>query len=239
MQASLVVEQSEQQRADDVGSLLVPAETRDHAIGGAGMLDLEHRALAGLIRGVFRFRDHAVKARALEALQPFGGDLAVARHRREVDRRLDVRQQPSREHARRSPCGRSMIDSPSTASRSNPTNEDGIAFDSFATRDAAGCSRNCSASKFRPPSVAITISPSITQPGGSRSSSACVQLGKISIERLQIAALDVDVVVSSETRSIETRPTWVRRAGRRWSGMESTSLASIGSMGGCIDRPTG
>ena len=87
-----------------------------------------------------------------------------------------------------------MIDSPSTASRSNPTNEDGISLDSFATRDAAGCSRNCSASKSRPPSVAITISPSTTHPGGSRSSRACVQLRKIAIERLQIAALDVDVV---------------------------------------------
>ena len=93
MQPSLVVEQSEQQRADDVGFLLVPAKTGDHAVGGARVLDLEHRALAGLIRRVLRLRDHAVEARALEALQPLGRDLAIAGHRRQIDRRRDLRQQ--------------------------------------------------------------------------------------------------------------------------------------------------
>ena len=69
------------------GAFLCQRKPGDDAIGGARVLDLEHRALAGLIRAVFRLRDHAVEARALESLQPFGGDVAIARHRCEIDRR--------------------------------------------------------------------------------------------------------------------------------------------------------
>ena len=179
MQHALVVEQPEQQRADDIRRLLVPAESGDHAIGGARVLDLEHRALAGLIRRVFRFRDHAVEARAFEALQPFGGDRAIARHRREVDRR-------------RRPFASSCLER--VAPLALRTIHDRRAIDrqqieadergrhrlrrASSTRDAAGCSRSCSASKLRPPSVAITISPSTTQPGGRRSRRAACSSGK-------------------------------------------------------------
>ena len=55
---------------------------------------------------------------------------------------------------------------------------EGIDWESFATRDAAGCSRNCSASKSRPCGVAITISPSTTHPAGRRGSSASCSSGK-------------------------------------------------------------
>ena len=54
----------------------------------------------------------------------------------------------------------------------------GIAAASLLTREAAGCSRSCSASKSSPSGVAMTISPSTTQPGGRRSISASCSSGK-------------------------------------------------------------
>src|SRR6185369_4773276 len=45
LQHAAVVIEAEQQRPDSVLAALVPAESRDHAIGGANVLDLEHRAL--------------------------------------------------------------------------------------------------------------------------------------------------------------------------------------------------
>ena len=47
--------------------VLVPAEAGDDAVGGARVLDLDHRALAGLIRPVDRLGDHAVEPGALES----------------------------------------------------------------------------------------------------------------------------------------------------------------------------
>src|SRR4051794_13803687 len=53
VQRSGVVEQPEQQRPDmRARPVLVPAEARDGAVRGPLMLDLEHRALAGLVRGL-------------------------------------------------------------------------------------------------------------------------------------------------------------------------------------------
>ena len=57
-------------------------------------------------------------------------------------------------------------------------NEAGVAFASFAAREAAGCNRSCSASNASPRGVAITISPSMTLPSGSRSISASCSSGK-------------------------------------------------------------
>jgi hypothetical protein len=86
-----VVVQPEQQRPD-VGArpVLVPAEAGDDAVGRALVLDLEHRPLAGLVGRVESFRDDAVEPGALEPVEPVGGRRAVAGRRRQVDRRLDA-----------------------------------------------------------------------------------------------------------------------------------------------------
>src|SRR5687768_14385619 len=87
MQAAAVVEEAQQQRADaNALAVLVPAEPRHHAVRRPRVFDLEHRPLAGLVKAGLGFRDDAVEAGALEALQPVGGDRAIVRHRREVDR---------------------------------------------------------------------------------------------------------------------------------------------------------
>src|SRR5205823_5011831 len=82
--AGLIVE-SKEQRAHGVVSALVPAESGDHAVGGARVLDLDHRALARCVGTLLRFRHDPVEARTLEAGEPLGGDRSVARGRCQVE----------------------------------------------------------------------------------------------------------------------------------------------------------
>ena len=67
---AVIAVQPEQQRADRVVAGLVHAVARDHAVGGALMLDLEHHPLVRLIGPRQRFGDHAVEAGALELVEP-------------------------------------------------------------------------------------------------------------------------------------------------------------------------
>ncbi|SKV04154.1 Uncharacterised protein [Mycobacteroides abscessus subsp. abscessus] len=56
--------------------------------------------------------------------------------------------------------------------------EEGVCSANSRTRESAGWIRCCSASKSRPASVAITISPSTTHRGGSSASTAATNSGK-------------------------------------------------------------
>src|SRR6185436_13782622 len=88
VQVALVVVEAEQERAEQRAlALLVEAEACHHALGGALVLDLEHGALAGLVRLLGALGDHAVEAGALEAREPLHRERMVARERREVERR--------------------------------------------------------------------------------------------------------------------------------------------------------
>ena len=91
VQLAAVVEQSEQQRTDHrIPAVLVPAESGDDAVGGARVLDLDHRPLARLVAAVVRLGHHAVQAGAFESRQPVDRGRAVAGHRRHMNRRRDV-----------------------------------------------------------------------------------------------------------------------------------------------------
>jgi len=70
----------------------VPAQPPEHDVDGTFVFDLEHRAFAGLVDAVARFRHHAIEARAFEPLEPIGGDGAVARYRCEVEGWAGVRE---------------------------------------------------------------------------------------------------------------------------------------------------
>ena len=114
LQLAAVIVEAEEQRADRVLTCLVPAEASHDAVGGARVLDLDHRALTGLVRELGRLRDDAVQPRALELLEPFFRDVAVVRHEGEMERRTQPRkflfQQPPalalrRGHAVASPGG--------------------------------------------------------------------------------------------------------------------------------------
>src|SRR5207249_6675678 len=79
------VVEAEQKRADELArTVLVPAEAAHHAVRGAGMLDLDHRALARLVGRGLVLGDDAVEPGALEAVEPLLRDHAVAAAGREV-----------------------------------------------------------------------------------------------------------------------------------------------------------
>ena len=87
MERALVIEQPQEQGADvRARPVLVPSEASDDTIRRALMLDLEHRALAGLIRRVELLGDDTIETGALEVIEPFGRERAVAGGRRQVDR---------------------------------------------------------------------------------------------------------------------------------------------------------
>src|SRR5262249_57164239 len=93
LQDAGIVVQAEEQRADRVVAALVPAEARDDAVGGARVLHLDHGALARLVGEAGRLGDDAVEPGAFEVLEPAPGLVPVARHRRDVDRRLAAAEQ--------------------------------------------------------------------------------------------------------------------------------------------------
>ena len=89
------VPEAEQQRADQrPRPVLVPAEAGHHAVGGALVLDLRHRPLAGLVGRVGALRDHAIQPGALEDVEPSSRDRRIRRGRREMDRFRRVLGQP-------------------------------------------------------------------------------------------------------------------------------------------------
>ncbi len=95
-----VIVQPEQQRPHEpVFSRLVPAKARDNTIGGARVLDLDHRALARLVHSVRRLDDDTIETGALKAREPIRRDRMIGRHRCEIDRRLDVSQEPLEAYA--------------------------------------------------------------------------------------------------------------------------------------------
>jgi len=78
MQRAAVVVQPEKQGADRVGNRFVPSESSDDAVGGAGVLDLEHRAFAGFVGCLCRLGNDTVKSGSFEAFQPLRRDTALA-----------------------------------------------------------------------------------------------------------------------------------------------------------------
>ena len=162
--------------------------------------------LPGWYGAVLRLGDHAVEAGALEPRQPLRRQVAVARHRRQMDWRLHVRQQALQPLAtlalRRRRAGPRRRRRAHRRRRTTPASPAA----SFATRDAAGCSRNCSASKSSPCGVAMTISPSsdAVRPGAAKQ--RVVQVGKVAIERPQIAALDEHVVAAAKDDGAKAVP---------------------------------
>jgi hypothetical protein len=216
----------------------VPAEAGHDAVGGPGVLDLAivrlpgwYGAPAGL--AITPSSPAPSKRRTSRRAAP------VLRHRREVDRRRGAREQRARAGPAARRCGRSRRSSSPAASRSKATNEAGDCLAaSRATRDAAGCRRSWSASKSSPPGpgdhdLAVEHAARRAAAPAARSS----QLGEVAVERLEVAALDVDVAAVAEDERAEAVPLRLVdpavAVGRQVSGV---SFASIGSIGGAIAR---
>ena len=204
------VPQAEEQRADQrARPVLVPAEAGDHAVGGAGVLDLRHRPLARLVRAVGALGDHAVEAGALEDVEPVAGDRRIGGRRRQAHRFGRIGDDLARDvRGARRTGGRGGRPPPS-ARQSKATNEAGDCSASIRTRDAAGWMRSSSESKSSPPSGrAITTSPSSTKRASgppSASSGAC-ELREVSVQGLEVARLEVDLGAVAKDEGAEAIP---------------------------------
>src|SRR5688500_18168146 len=93
VQPAFVVVETQEQRADGVRAALVPSETGDDAVGGARVLYLEHRALAGHVRLIVRLCNDTIEPCAFEPLQPLGRQFSIASDRCEIHGRCDVPKQ--------------------------------------------------------------------------------------------------------------------------------------------------
>ena len=180
------------------------------------MLDLDHRALAGLGTRrppASRSRRRGRRPRSAGASPPASARSRVigVRWTGGVDARERLLERARRSRLRACRAGRARR--PRAGRRRRTTA--GVSRASFATRDAAGCSRSCSASKSSPSrrrdhDLAVDHAAL-----GQARATAPRELGKVAIERPQVAALDEDVARRRGRRSRESRPTSARTASRR------------------------
>ena len=203
---AVVVEQAEHERADAL-AVLVHAEPADGAVDGALVLHLEHHPLVGLVRAPRRLGDHAVEAGALEAARTSPRRRRRRRRRREVDRRgasstsaFSSAARRSRERRRRT--GRRRRGRGRRTRRTTP----GSRPRASSPRDSAGCMRSCSASKSRPLSPTMTISPSSTNRSGNAVAQRLDQLGEVAGQRPVVAAAELDLVAVAEHDAAEAVP---------------------------------
>ena len=227
VQRAVVVVEAEQQRADQLaGAVLVPAEAGDDAVGGAHVLDLQHRALARLVRAARRLGDHAVEPGALEAVEPVGGE---RRDRACIGVRCTGGAAPAssalEQRAALAPAAaRAGRGRPRRAGRT-PRTTPASPRASFATRDAAGCRRICSASKSRPPARGdhdLAVDHAAAR--AALRASSVVQLGKVAVERLADRGSGCRRRRRRGRRARGSRPTSARRGSRRPRGCASATL---------------
>jgi len=115
--------------------------TRDHAVGGAHVLDLEHDALVRLIGDSRRFGDHPVQASALELGEPPLGRDEIRGQRSHVERRADSANASTRVGAAFAERPTGCMSSSPRASTSNAMNDAGVFSASIRTRLSAGWMR--------------------------------------------------------------------------------------------------
>ena len=216
---AVVVEQAEQQRPDAL-AVLVDAVAGDGTVGGALVLHLDQRPLAGLVgarRAAWRSRRRARRPRTVRTTRRRRP--AIGARRGEVHRVVDVDQRSRAgpavpTSARRATTGRRR--------RARRTRRTRRASPRPAGRPATwpgGSAAGARRSRGRcPPVSATTISPSITHRAGRAREERFEQLGEVAGERAQLAAEELDAGRRRGTRCSGSRPTSVRTANRRRRG---------------------
>ena len=198
------------------------------------MLDLDHRALAGLVDAVIGLGDDAVEARRPRTAR-------ATRRRASRSRVIGVRWTGGFDVARAAARAARAARACGAARTSCAVDGQQIERDERRRRllrqlrDARRGRVQAQLQRVEVEAVSASRSRSRRRPRSrraARASERVVQLGEVAIERPQVAALDEDVVVRRETRSRGSRPTSARRASRSPAGMASASFASIGSIGG-------
>ena len=194
---------------------LVPAEAGDDAVGRARVLDLDHRALA-------RLRTCRPAGFAITPSRPAPSNrashsratAAIARHRRQVDRRLDAREralEPRAPLALRRRADVAAIDREQIERDERRRRLLRQLRDARRRRMQPHLQRvEVEAARRRDHDLAVDDA-AVRQAGEQR----VVQLGKVAIERPQVAALDEQLARRRERRSRESRPTSARTETRR------------------------
>ena len=206
VERALVVEQAQQQRPDvRARAVLVPAEPGDDAVGGALVLDLEHRPLAGLVGPSSRL---ATTPSRPAPSNRSNQSAAVARSRVAGVRWTGGCAPPrtASRRARRSPCGTSRRSSSPSASRSQATNDAGRLLgqhlDPRRRRvDAQQQRLEVEAAVARDDDLAVEHAAL-----GQRGAERVGQLGEVAVQRLEVARLRVDLVAVAEDERPEAVP---------------------------------
>src|SRR4051812_11139733 len=206
MERPLVVVEAEEKRPDHrPGTVLVPAEPGDHAVGGARVLDLHHLALAGEVVALEALGDDAVEARAFETREPVAGDGELTRRWREVDGRLRLRQRALELLA---PFGERMVE------------EILVAEGEEVEGDVGGGSLRGEQLHPRGSRMDAQQERLELQAGGSGDDDLAVedaalrdlagerldQLREVPVERLQLAALQIDLALVAENEAAKPIP---------------------------------
>ena len=214
------------------GPVLVPAEAGDGAVGGALVLDLDHRPLAGLVRAIEPLGDDAVEAGALEPVEPVQAPVRDRSSRASGGpvASLGPRGRPPGGPAAR-PAGRPA--GPRRRARGGPRRRTRPATAPRACARATprgGCGGGAPRTGA-PPSAAITTSPSTTHRSGSEARSGAASSGKYRSSGFRSRDW---IRVSSRSRKTSARkPSHLgSKSQPSPSGSASAALASIGSIGG-------
>ena len=168
--------------------------------------DLDHRALArrvGRVERAWRSRRRGPRPRSARTSRAPASRSRVA----------GVRWTGGRAPASAAPAGGGARPAAAPSGSRRPPPADprrrttpGSRAPACATRDAAGWMRSSSDEKSRPPAPAITISPSSTARSRQRCAQRRLQLGEVAAQRLQVAALDVDLVAVAEHQRAKAVP---------------------------------
>ena len=239
VQRARVVVEAEQQRADErPRALLVPAEAGHHAVRGARVLHLDHRALAGLVGACSRaWRSTPSSPAPSKRWNHSGATARSRRARREVDAAAPRRASARSSRARRSACGRARRSCVALGEQvEGDEGRRGLGRRASPPATPPGAGASAARRSRARASPTITISPSTTQRSGRPARSSGLELGEVAVERLQVAALDVELVAVAEHDARGSRPTSARTASRRPAGSSVASFASIGSIGGSIGK---
>ena len=182
------------------------AETRDDAVAGALVLHLQHRALAGVVAVGERLGDDAVEARALEAREPVGRDVAIACRGRDVERRRAPLDHASRARRAVRANGTSSSESSPSARRSNATYDAGISTASLLHARLGRMLTQLQRVEVEAAFVGDDELAVEHDPVGELFEQRLAQLGEVAQQRLLVARLEIEVVAVAEHDAAEAVP---------------------------------
>jgi hypothetical protein len=197
MQHARVVIEAQQQGANQPGGAFVPAKAADHTVCGPNVLDLQHDPFAGRIRQLGAFRNDAIQTRAFESLEPRDSKLSLARHGGQMYWRSRNRGISSR-WTRRSTWDNAIRFFPAAARMSKPTNAAGVSLRELRYSRRGGMQSKLERVEIQ--AIGSSDHDFAVDDAASRQriQQLRVELGKIPIQWLKVATLDVDIGAAAE-----------------------------------------